>query len=78
MPTHADVTVVATAPGPKSNMDSDSLLLRLAVSDGAFKADDITFSVWTKMDATAHSLPVSGDTHPDPERDWSDTGSCLS
>jgi hypothetical protein len=34
-------------------------LARLASSGGAFKADDITFSVRTMLDESAHSLPVS-------------------
>jgi hypothetical protein len=46
-PAHAPAAAAAIAPGAKPSAVSEGLLARLAASGGAFKADDITFSVQT-------------------------------
>jgi hypothetical protein len=56
---HAPAAAAAIAPGAKPSAVSEGLLARLAASGGAFKADDITFSVRTMLDESAHSLPGS-------------------
>jgi hypothetical protein len=58
-PAHASAAAAAIAPGAKPSAVTEGLLARLAASGGAFKADDITFSVRTMLDESAHSLPGS-------------------
>ena len=43
----------------ESRTATQSLLERLAASGGTFRADDITFSVRTMLDESAHALPGS-------------------
>ena len=43
----------------KTNTATQSLLERLVASSGTFSADDITFSVRTMLDDSAHALPGS-------------------
>ena len=58
-PAHAPAAAAAIAPGAKPSAVTEGLLARLAASGGAFKADDITFSVRTMLDESAHALPGS-------------------
>ena len=43
----------------KTNTATQSLLERLVACSGTFRADDITFSVRTMLDESAHALPGS-------------------
>ena len=58
-PAHAPAAAAAIAPGAKPSAVTEGLLARLPASGGAFKADDITFSVRTMLDESAHALPGS-------------------
>jgi hypothetical protein len=58
-PAHAPAAAAAIAPVAKPSAVTVGLLARLAASGGAFKPDDITFSVRTMLDESAHSLPGS-------------------
>jgi hypothetical protein len=65
-----DGIAAGTAPGAKPSTASEGLLARLAASGGAVTADDITFSVRTILDESAHALPGSLAALVDSERYW--------